>query len=189
MRRRFGRRTSAARPTRTWLDASPGFGVALATSTTASIVMQMQAPASPTNLTADPPEDITILRMRGTFSVVVATPTLGSSWTCCLIVQDTTWTPSATFGADSDKRMLWTRTFGTPQAAVSYAWNPPGIYTENLGTGFPGDMATTELDIAPKVRLEPGKALYFVAYETGAGGTLTVLSADMRLLFQRSRRR
>lgn len=180
-RRSFRGARSASRPTRTWVGVSGQFAMAGATATTAGTLIQLQAPADLSNLTSDPPEDVTVLRMRGSFVLALST---AGSWTLALLVQDTTWTPG-TFLADSDKRMLWTETFNVAEAST---WRP-GLFTNAAGSTFPDYPGKTFLDIAPKVRIEPGKALFLVAYENTGTATLDISCQEMRVLFQRSPRR
>lgn len=187
--RKFTRRRSAGKgPTRTWASMTTGFAATGATATGASACFSMQAPTDVTNLTSDPPEDVTLLRIKGSFSVQLSAAV--QSWILGLTVQDTDWTPSSAFFTDADKRWLWIRKFQNPTAAL-LEWFPPNIVNAG-GSIFPfggaGSESPTMIDITPKVRIEPGKALYFVFYETGTGN-LTVVTTEMRVLFQRSRRR
>lgn len=189
--KRYSRRRAvpAGRPTRTWMNATTGFTLAGIANTGSSIVMQMQAPSDPTNLTADPPEDITILRIVAEFSVNLSS-TAAQAWTLALLVQDVTWTPETSFLTDADKRMLWYQTYAGSGAAATSSWYPPGMYAEAGGQGFPGYKEMASLDISPKVRLEPGKALYLVGYERNlTAGTITVSAQTARILYQRSGRR
>lgn len=190
MRRSFKRAFSArrpARPSRVWVDVAGQFALSGVSSTTAVVLVQLQAPSDLSNLTADPPEDLTVLRMRGSFACSMGGP---ANWTLALLVQDTMWSPSAVFSADADKRVLWCRTFSTT-AAVTHRWEPPGYMTwDPAGTPqVVSQPGVTELDISPKVKVEAGKALYLVAYENGGASSMTVVSTEMRLLFQRSGRR
>lgn len=189
--RRFGRRPgrSAGRPTRVWADVSQQFLLNSITATGTATLVSLEAPASLAGLTADPPEDMTILRLVGSFSfsfTVAAT----SRWTLALLVQDTTWTPSGTFTADADKRILWSRTFRQPVGVIQ-TWSEPGVlYYDLAGTvAVAGQVGATSIDIKPMVKIEAGKSLYLVGYEDIGGGTILVTSANMRLLFQRTGRR
>lgn len=183
--RSFRPRNAAAKPTRVWVSANTGFLLSSITTTSSSIVMQMQQPTDVTNLTADPPEDITILRVVGEFSVNVDTACI---WVVGLTVQDTTWTPATLWPTDADKRWLWVRAFNQV-AAEAGSWSPPGLYRASTASAFPGEMEMTRVDIAPKVKLEAGKALFLVAYEQGGASTMTLTGISVRLLFQRARRR
>lgn len=183
-------RAAGARPSRTWASVAGSFGLNAVTTTTSATLIQMQAPTDLSNLTSDPPEDITLLRIRGSFTCLLSSITVSSWWTLALLVQDTTWTPASTFATDADKRILWSRDFyaGT---AVSHLWGPPGQLLYDLaGTvstaGMPG---CTDVDVAPKAKVEPGKALFLVGYENSGTGTLNVASVNMRVLFQRTQRR
>lgn len=195
MRGRFGNRISprfagrANKPSRTWAGVQGQFLFSAVTTTTTAAIISMEAPGGLTGLTSDPPEDLTVLRLRGEYSVLLAADAEVTRWTLGLIVQDTTWTPGASFGLDSDKRWLWSRTYSVNAEAVTYRWDPPGYASAGSTTFFTG-TGHTELDIAPKVKIEPGRALLLVAYLNTAGNrALTVQSDNMRVLFQRSRRR
>lgn len=193
-RGRFGNRVSprfartANKPTRQWASIQDGF-LAADTVTTAHILVQLQAPTDLTNLTSDPPEDITILRIRGSFNTTLS-GSASANWTLALTVQDTVWTPGVTFEVDADKRMLWTRTFQATNA-TSDTWLVPGTYlaSGSGATAFTSHPNATDLDIAPKVKIETGRALFLVCYENVGAGTVNVGTQDMRVLFQRSRRR
>lgn len=186
--RRPGRAGARAglRPTRLWAGVSGqfAFGSVAVTSTVTLIQLQAPSPASFASLTSDPPEDLTILRMVGDFTTVL-TVTTAAVWTLALTVADVTWTPGATSVVDADKRLLWVRTFDAPSAAT-WAWRPPG-YTAVNNVGF-GYTEAHHLDIAPKVKVEAGKALYLVAYEESGDATLLVSSVNMRVLMQRTGR-
>lgn len=182
--RRFARPRTGYRPTRTWVSLADSFALAGVTSTTAVSLMSLQAPVT-LALTSDPPEDLTVLRVRGSFLYSV---TAASVWVLALVVQDTQWTPTSLFRDDADKRILWSRTFCTTEE-TGLAMCPP---VEVFAGGFHNYtecLDSLTLDISPKVKLEPGKALFLVAYEQSGAGQLTVSSVDMRLLFQRSGRR
>lgn len=185
MRKRYGRSSGGRGPSREWVSLSTGWALLTVASTTATPLMQLQAPTM-LNLTSDPPEDLTVLRVVGSFNCLVSDP--GGSWTLALVVQDTTWTPSAFFADDADKRILWSRTFRNGAAMGAEVWTEPGVLTSQ-GSRLPFNRDTVTVDITPKVKLEAGKALYLVAYEQDPGSTLTTGTEDMRLLFQRSGRR
>lgn len=148
-------------------------------------LIQLEQPASVVSLTSDPPEDLTVLRLVGEFDVTLSTT---SAWVLALFVQDTSWLPSATFELDADKRVLWSRTF-TAQDAQQYRWSSPGVMLAGANAPVPMNRDTIMVDIAPKVKLEAGKALYLVAYEQSGAATFTTSTQNMRLLFQRSGRR
>lgn len=186
-RRRFAPR-QGYKPTRVWAGISGQFAHSAITANALATLVRLEAPASLSSLEADPPEDLTILRIRGNFNVTLSAAAAVTSWTLGLIVQDHQWTQGATFLIDSDKRWLWTRTFDTNAENATFQWLPPGMGSV-AGTTFFGQVGMTELDISPKVKVEAGRALYLAAYETASGRALTVTSADMRVLFQRSRRR
>lgn len=194
-RGRFGNRISprfagrANKPTRQWAAVNGEFLFTNITVTTATTLVQLQAPTALNALTSDPPEDLTILRIRGSFACTLA-GAAATIWTLALTVQDTVWTPGTTFLVDSDKRMLWSRTFHATNA-TSDIWAPPGTYiaSGSGATALASHPNATDLDIAPKVKIETGRALFLVAYENAGAGNLSVVSGDMRILFQRSRRR
>lgn len=184
--RRFVRGLRGVRPSRTWADVSQQFVMAAVTVTSSATLIQLQAPASLASLTADPPEDLTILRIRGCYSTTMAGSAV-ANWTLALTVADVTWTPGATFTVDADKRILWSRTYQASNATAD-AWNPPG-YQLVGGTPFPTVPEMVMVDISPKVKVEAGRALVLVAYENVSGASLTVTSQEMRVLFQRSGRK
>lgn len=173
-----------------WADVSAAWAFSAIAVTTSTRIMSMEMPTSMVNLTADPPEDITVLRIVGSFVLSLATANAGV-WNLALIVQDHTWTPGATITLDNDKRILWQREFNATAVSgwTSESWEPPDTH---LVTGTLQHLARSEamqVDLTPKVKLEAGKALYLVAYEAVDGGTLTLTSNSMRVLFQRTRRR
>lgn len=185
-RARFSARRSAAKTAMTWVDVSSQWSLPAVTVTTTATLVQLQAPANLSNLTADPPEDMSVLRLVGDFSVVMVGI---ANWTLALLVADVTWTPAATFTVDADKRILWHQTYvGT--GSTSSAWNPPDtLMVVDAAGSFVSQTKAAHLDVTPRARIEPGKALYLVAYENSGAATLTTTSADMRLLFKRSGRR
>lgn len=192
--RRFVRRSGGGgrpmRPSRVWMALSDTGWSQLASpvfATTAVSLLSLQAPTT-SALTSDPPEDLTVLRIKGQFRVGLAA---SCTWTLALLVQDVTWTPTATLEDDLDKRLLWLRTFRN-QATVTVQWDEGGAMVYDIG-GSPtvaqaACCAVTEIDIAPKVRIECGKALYLVAYENEGTGSCFTDAHNMRLLFQRTRR-
>lgn len=190
MHKRSFRSRGSARskgPTRTWVTLNTGWTFTAQASTGTSVLMSLEAPTT-LNLTADPPEDLTILRIVGDFGVALS----GSpaTWVLGVIVQDATWTPSGSgFGADSDKRILWSQMYGSQGSDIGWAWYPPGIHTQNGVYVGEAPREAHHIDIAPKVRIEAGKALYLVAWELSGSKTLDVTPYTMRMLFQRSRRR
>lgn len=175
-------RASAARPSRQWTELQSTFTLNV-TATAATPVWGLQAPAPAAGLTALPPEDVVLMRIRGSFNCSI---TATASWTLALTVQDTTWTPG-TFAGDSDKRLLWTRSF-TPTGAGNI-FGDTGLQVWDLaGTPLVAHW-NSMLDISPKVKLESGQALYLVAYELTGTATLTVSTAEMRMLWQVRKRR
>lgn len=187
---RRGSARRGLRPTRVWADVSGQWLLSVVSVTTAVPVMAMQAPTSLANLTSDPPEDLTILRIVGDYTVALGTANQPGNWSLALLVADVTWTPGATVSVDNDKRLLWQRTYVTPNDIV--VWYPPGQVVQNAagGTYFPTNASeTTHIDIAPKVKVEAGKALYLVAYENSGTQVFSTSSVTMRVLFQRSGRR
>lgn len=198
MKRRFGRRPMArggAKSSMQWSDVSTNWTFAGVTGGTQSILIQLQSPAGLANLTSDPPEDLTVLRVVGDWQTLLTTDT--SVWTLALHVADVAWTQSASVTQDNDKRVLWSQQYyGTPLAAVgtptAVIWSPPGTMTVTGATEEKATVCVREavhIDIAPRVRIEPGKALYLIAYEEQGTGALTVLSYNMRVLYKRSGRR
>lgn len=188
--KRFGRRSVG--PTRTWASIMDNWVITATASSTQVKLLELQTPNSMVSLTADPPEDLTLLRIRGSFSLAMSGT---GSWTMALLVQDTNWTNGGTFQDDSDKRILWSRTFETGAISSLAGFNgmsidPPGIVTVDATVDYllniPG---VADVDIAPKVKVEAGKALYLAAYENTGTAALSTGSRDMRVLFQRSRRR
>lgn len=183
MKRGF-RRSRAERPSVQWLSLSPVWNTGAVAATTAVSMLQLEAPTlTGAVLTATPSEELTLIRIVGDFLVLLSAA--ASSWTLALMVNDATWTPGATFTVDADKRVLWHQTYVNLNGAGALQWTPPGIFNDL-------SMAPREavhLDINPKVRLEPGKALYLILYENSGAGTLTTLSNDMRVLYSRAKRR
>lgn len=198
MRRRFVKRSfgRSAKPALTWGQVSGAWLYTAQATTAATPLISLEMPATLVGVTADPPEDLTILRMVGTFGVAVTVGATPVSWTLGLIVQDATWTPSATFAADADKRVLWHETYGHSGAngtTAFWGFSATGgargqvLNAALAATSCPERLET--VDISPRVRVEPGQALYLVAWENANGGTLSTSTADMRVLFKRSRRR
>lgn len=179
-------RRPGVKPAVQWSDVSGQWLFAGAAATSTATLIQLQSPANLSNLTADPPEDLTILRMVGDFSVQLSAN--ASSWTLALLVADVTWTPGTTVSVDNDKRLLWQQTFTNNDGSAIRDWYPPGMFEDGT-TVFPQANNPTHLDITPRVRIEPGKALTLVAYENVGAGTLTSSSVSMRVLYKRSRRR
>lgn len=188
MRRKFVKRSGRRPANMQWSDVSSVWSFAGISATTATALVQLQSPTSLAALTSDPPEDLTLLRIVGTYTVALSA-TSGQNWTLALIVSDVTWTPGATVAADNDKRLLWQRTYVTGTAATAQ-YSPPGLYYEATAQGFPCHPSLVTVDITPRVKVEAGKALYLVAYENVAtAGTLVTTSTSMRVLYKRSGRR
>lgn len=195
MRKRFtgrARGSRGVRPSRTWVSLDTAMRTGSLSSTTATSLLSLQAPTTLT-LTSDPPEDMTVLRIVGDYAIKMSGS--GAEWVMALTVQDTAWTPSASFVDDADKRILWSRTYSTGTGtAVSVELGPNGTVEQDSG-GSPTRAYTlhpdiTRIDIAPKVRIECGKALFLVCYEQAGTGTFEVdTTQNVRLLFQRSFRR
>lgn len=183
--RRFPRRNE--RPARAWQDLS-GQWLLITAATAAVPILRFEAPTVVGTVTSALPEDITILRMVGSFQLSLGAAVC--NWTLGLMVVDALWTPGATFAADADKRVLWHETYVNSTGAAVVEWTPPDNYTPVGGvTSYAGPRAC-RLDITPKVKLEQGKALTLVAWENVASAAqLTTGSADMRVLYQRSGRR
>lgn len=185
--RRFARRSRpvarGVRPSRMWAGVSGEWLMNAVTATTAVPLVQLQAPASLASLTSDPPEDLTVLRLVGSFNVQLSTT---SAWALALTVADVTWTPGSNILVDSDKRLLWMRVYSAAAAAV-YAWREPGYLAVNNVVACSAE-GHVNIDISPKVKIEAGKALYLVAYESTGAAEFTTTSSCMRLLVQRSGR-
>lgn len=196
-RGRFGASGGGSKPTRDWVSLNAGWILDVAV-TTASPLITLQAPTT-LALTSDPPEDLTVLRIVGDFSVTIQDSGDGfASWTLALIRQDTPFTPTLLWQDDADKRILWSRTyFAQSTVGTNFtAYRPPGTLSY-------GPLATptmtvlgeaselTHIDIAPKVRLTAGQGLYLVAYENAVAfsSNVTTASQSVRMLYQRSRRR
>lgn len=186
MWKRYKRRSAGVgRPSRVWASLASRFTLSSVTATTAQVLIGMEAPTDLSALTSDPPEDITLLRIRGSFTLAnaaAAGPAAG--YTMALLVQDQTWTPSTAFATDADKRILWSRTF----FLASTEQYRPFIWTNGTAIA-PYHPELTSIDIKPMAKVEPGKALFLVLYENGASTSeVSVTSSDMRVLFQRTRR-
>lgn len=194
MRGRFVRRTVTRsvrqRPEREWLalgsSAMNSTGATVAT--TQLLAFESPTLAVGTPLTADPPQDRTVLRLIG--SLTWSQATAGNTVHVGLILTDRSWTPVGTTNitADLDKRWLWWREFSM---AVGAAWTAEtfsdaggGIHVNDL----PVEKDFTRFDITPKVKLEDGKVLSLVIYQNGATA-VTCSSRDIRILLQRAGRR
>lgn len=206
MQRRFSKqsggrstgRRSSYRPAREWVPLTGTvFNNVSATSSAKLIEFQSPTVTIGTALTADPPEDRTIMRIVAEFDVAMAGPPLAADrWTLGLLMADVTWTPGATFATDADKRFLWYRTYQfpgvVPAGTTSMTWQLPGyvFLDATADVFFQCDRDDVHIDIAPKVKLESGKALTMVAYEeVSTTGNFTVAMRTMRLLMQASGRR
>lgn len=188
MRRGFVRK-GARRPANVqWSSIASQFLMAGVTQTSSQVLIELQSPAALNALTSDPPEDLTLLRLVGSFELAITNP--AGSWVLALTVQDTTWTPGATVSVDADKRLLWSRNFDSGANTITVLWTPPDRCwsTDAAGT-FQSHSTAMQVDIAPKVRIQPGQALYLVAYEESGASTLTMTSSLMRVLYKRSGRR
>lgn len=175
---------SGYKPTRTWVSLANGWSFSNVSTTSTSVLMSLEAPTT-LNLTSDPPEDVTVLRIVGDYLVLLtASP---ATWTLALLVQDQTWTPT-TFAGDADKRILWSKTYFWNGSNVSAQWFS-SLFVSNGDTVTGCHPEMTRVDIAPKVRLEPGKALFLVAYETSGAASFSTDPGNVRMLFQRSGRR
>lgn len=180
--RRFSQRRPS-RPSRSWVSLDTGFSFTAITVTSASSLISLQAPTS-LALTSDPPEDLTVLRIKGDFETLIAANT--GRWVLALLMQDTTWTPSSTFAPDADKRILWSQTYESGAATSLLVY--PGWMNVG-GTIIEAPREMWHIDVAPKVKLEAGKALYLAAYEEAGSSGLTVAGLSVRMLFQRTGKR
>lgn len=192
-RRSAGRRPE--RPARQWLPipSSLVFNAASVTSVQSMLAFEAPTITPGTPITADPPEDQTLLRITASLTVTMTS----GNWTLGLMVTDRTWTPiGGEFATDADKRILWSQTYSGDETStvlagyVSTSWFPPGNMVVNATTDLVSECPreAVYIDIAPKVKLEDGKQLCFVAWENNGGGTLTLRCSWMRVLMQRSRR-
>lgn len=174
-----------------WSDVSGQWVFAGVTATTTSVLIQLQSPSNLSSLTADPPEDLSILRIVGTFLVQLNAAVC--AWTLALLVADVTWTPGGSVATDNDKRILWHQQYENSSGIESLNWARPNYLESVVGGAVTRrgecDWRCTHIDIKPRVVIEDGKALYLVAYEETNGGTLTVVSQDMRVLYKRRGRR
>lgn len=175
-----------------WIPVPPGnIDVTQVTSNTRVTLLGLETQLTTPTISADPPEDLTVLRVVGMLDLQLEGNTAGLC-TVAFLVTDSTWPMATVFEADSDKRILWHRTFVLPKAAsengIVLRWSPPGTLTSaNVGgVTVVSDFGVCSFDFSPKVKLESGKALYLAVYVTGV--TVTLESYDMRLLCQRSRR-
>lgn len=179
-------------PTRAWADVSGQWLHSAITAPATATLIQLQSPANLSSLTADPPEDLTVLRVVGEFEVTIS----GTSfdWILALSVADVTWTPAATIAADNDRRILWEQRFtdmSTGSQGTTYAMGGAVTFLGAAGTeavAWSCPQKST-IDIKPKVKIEAGKALILAAYEESNGATFTTTSFNMRVLYQRSGRR
>lgn len=171
-----------ARPSRQWLSIQGGWTFNAVSVTTTSSLISLQAPTT-LALTSDPPEDITVLRIVGEYTVSLSNNVC--TWALALLAQDTDWTPG-TFNTDSDKRILWNQAYQN-NAGAALSWTAGGYLSDGTtGIFGPSVEKHTFIDISPKVRLETGKALYLVAYEVVSGGTLSLTGITVRMLIQRT---
>lgn len=142
-------------------------------------------------INADPPEDLTVLRVVGMIDLMLAGINPGEC-TVAFLVEGSTWDMNTAFTTDSEKRILWHRTFVLPRDAtengITLRWCPPGTLVAAGAGGviFGADLGVCSFDFTPKVKLEDGKALFLAVYVNGV--TVTLESYDMRILCQRSRR-
>lgn len=187
--RRFARR--ADRPQRVWQELGSTWTLNQSASAVVSL-LQLQAPAAGT-LTALPPEDITILRVVGDYTVTL---TAESSWVLGLIVADVTFTIGS-FQTDSDKRILWSQAYTVETSTASLAgfalvnWSPPGQQSVSATTDLVlmANREAVHIDISPKVKLQNGQALFLCAWELSGAATILSAGLTVRCLYQRSRRR
>lgn len=184
------RATRSVRPNKFWQELQTTWVMSQSASAVVSL-LQLQAPAAGT-LTALPPEDVTILRVVGGFTVNL---TAESAWTLGLLVADVTFTIGS-FPTDSDKRILWSQTYRIAASTASLAgfagasWSPPGQQEISATTDLvvQCNREAVYLDISPNVKLEAGKALFLCAWEDSGSATLTVAGLNVRALLQRTRR-
>lgn len=200
MRKRFSRWSGGGRrlrPARQWLPIPSTLMFNAITSTQVQSVLAFEEPTvTPgTPLTAEPPEDQTLLRITGAIRVGILA---SGCWTLSLLLVDRTWTPiGGEFATDADKRILWSETYSTVAMAATLAgfgsasWQTPNQVVIDATTDQVVECkpSAVYIDIAPKVKLEAGKHLVFLASENENGGTLSMRNEWMRVLMQRSGRR
>lgn len=178
-------RSRSARPTRQWQGISNALNATFDGTVTKSLLLAFEAP-TPGSLTSMPPEDVTLMRVLVDLEVTL-TAAMRYRATLGLMVADVSWTPQLNFQDDADKRWLWTQTYGHLNDTVT-VYGPAGV-TANATTitsGVPREA--TRIDVAPRARLEQGKALYLVCYGSGAMNTVSTAGDMARVLWQRSRR-
>lgn len=191
MRKRTWKR-SGYKPTRVWSDVSGSVSFSGITGSQSVTLISLESPTNLGSLTSDPPEDLTLLRIVGDLNVSMS-GVAQTGFRLALLVQDRTWTASAVQSDDNDKRILWSQAFYTIGTTQTSVWYPSGVVASIVvATGDPVSIAyqnATHIDISPRVKMEAGKSLYMVAYETINGSTMTVNSQNLRVLYQRSGRR
>lgn len=185
-----GSHRARARSARQWLALTLNSTTTVGVGVTKFELLAFEAPTVTvgTPLTADPPEDQTLDRV---ISFQTITQTAAGIWDIGLILADRTWTPVGTTSIvpDLDKRWLWWRSGNIGIAGD--LWTP---MTWKSGAGptypnaVPAERDVSSFDIAPKVKLEDGKALMLVVYQATGGEQLTMLS-NFRILMHRAGRR
>lgn len=183
----YGARRHKARQ---WLDLGPTGITVTAGAVTSLVAFEAPTLTAGTPLTADPPEDQTLLRILADFTVV-APAAMSDTWFALLLV-DRTWTPvgTANLAADGDKRILWSRYYSAMGTTSPGVWTNGLAITTGVGTAVVAMAEAkdrTDIDITPKVKLEDGKHLVMVCY-TGATPPTSATLKNTRVLMQRSGR-
>lgn len=184
-------RRHGGKPARQWV------GLTVNNTTTAGVgasrfeLLSFEAPAITvgTPLTADPPEDQILDRVLCSWSI---TASAAQNFDLGLILVDRTWTPVGTTSIvpDLDKRWLWWR--GNTAMLANDIWRP-NLLVQGSGAGtgpnsVPVERDISMVDISPKVKMEDGKALVLVVYQSLATAT-TTFTGQVRLLMHRAGRR
>lgn len=190
----YGRRPvgRAAKSEKEWVCLGQTLvGNAAGINTTVTSLISFEAPTlvAGTPLTADPPQDRTILRIVGQLQVAgaAATGSLGMG----LMVCDRVFAPTSGTGRmtpDLDKRWLWWRETllrsGESWDAQHYL-STGGVLSPN---NVPPERDFTMFDISPKVRLEDGKQLAFITFQDTALMAPVITLMEVRVLFGARRR-
>lgn len=195
MRRRVSFARRGQRPARQWLPIPATSLLSAVTVSTTAQVLAFEAPTvTPgTPVTADPPEDQVLDRVTGSLRVTL---TGAGVWVLSLLMVDRTWTPiGGEFATDADKRILWSKTYDSQSLSTlagftGVTWSKAHMFitaTAPLVVEQPESMGY--VDITPKVKLEDGKQLIFLASECSGAASFSVTADWMRILMHRAGRR
>lgn len=202
MRRQFSKRRGfvrrGLRPAHQWLCVPGTTNFSSQTTGGAlSEVFGFEGPSltAGTALTSDPPEDQVIDRIMASIQVNLAG---AGSWTLALLMADRTWTApsgSTKYSDLSDKRILWSCNYDSNKLTtftgfVSAEWAPPGHLVIDATTDLItqcSDRAVL-MDIKPKIRIEDGKALYWLATEESGTASFSSTCYWFRMLLHRAGR-